>query len=168
MEFGTLFADGDHRWLPWTRDITDTTHFELYCRAHRDIFLLIFSREEAQRRIKVLNSAVLPVTPRTTFFLPLRYYGEEFYDKFQDSIPDAYGREYVMAAEYLDFTTASQLKINVHVPLRNEHLIFNGYLVDAYGCLQTLRSDNVLVDAAFAADFPFVLPKARKHPPRSK
>jgi hypothetical protein len=75
MEFGTLFADGDHRWLPWARDITDTTHFELYCRAHRDIFLLIFSREEAQRRIKVLNSAVLPVTPRTTFFLPLRYYG---------------------------------------------------------------------------------------------
>jgi hypothetical protein len=73
-----------------------------------------------------------------------------------------------MTAEYRDFTTASHLKISVYVPLRDEHLIFNGYLVDAYGSLQTLRSDNVLVDAAFAADFPHVLPKARKQPLRNK
>jgi hypothetical protein len=92
----------------------------------------------------------------------------EFYDSFQDSVPDAYSVDYVFSARYIDFATPAKRKIEVMVPLRGDSLLFSGYAVDTYGMMLELPASAILVDKAFALLHPIVLRGAKLEAPAAK
>jgi hypothetical protein len=159
MEFGTRFADGDYLWLPYSTDIATTEAFEKYCRSLTELQFLLLTVKEAQIRVKLLNTNVVPAIVAQEFYLDLRYFGETYYDTFQDTTADAYSRRYFFLARYGQFHDARQLKIMVLIPLRKQTILFNGYSYALYGQQRELPQDGVLVDAEFAKHTPCVLSK---------
>jgi hypothetical protein len=159
MEFGTRFADGDYIWLPYSKDISTTEAFEKYCRQLTELQFLLITVKEAQIRVKLLNTTMVPAIPMQEFYLDLRYFGEKYYDDFQDVVPDAYSRRYFFLARFGTFQDSRQLKIDVRVPLRKQTILFNGYAYALYGKQLELPLDSVLVDADFAKRTPCVLSK---------
>ena len=159
MEFGTRFADGEYLWLPYSTDIATTEAFEKYCRRLTELQFLLVTVKEAQIRVKLLNTNMVPAVPMTEFYLDLRYFGEAYYDTFQDTTADAYSRRYFFLARYGQFHGAHQLKIAVLILLRKQTVLFNGYAYALYGKQTELPPDGVLVDAEFAKKTPCVLSK---------
>jgi hypothetical protein len=159
MEFGTRFADGDYLWLPYSPDIATTEAFEKYCKRLTELQFLLITVREAQIRVKLLNTTSFSATPSSEFYLDLRYFGEKFYDDFQDTTADAYSRRYFFLARFGQFTDNRQLKIVVLIPLRKQTVQFNGYAYALYGQQSELPPDGVLVDAGFSKHTPCVLSK---------
>jgi RNase H-like domain found in reverse transcriptase len=159
MEFGTRFADGDYIWLPYSTDIASTEAFEKYCKRLTELQFLLITVKEAQIRVKLLNTNVIPAIPTTEFFLDLRYFGEKYYDDFQDTTADAYSRRYFFLARFGQFQDTRHIKISVLIPLRKQTAIFNGYAYALYGTQKELPPDGVLVDAEFSKHTPCVLSK---------
>ena len=159
MEFGTRFADGDYVWLPYSTDIASTEAFEKYCRRLTELQFLLITVKEAQIRVKLLNTNVIPAIPTTEFFLDLRYFGEKYYDDFQDTTADAYSRRYFFLARFGQFQDTRHIKIPVLIPLRKQTVLFNGYAYALYGTQKELPPDGVLVDAEFSKHTPCVLSK---------
>jgi hypothetical protein len=123
--------------------------------------MLLFTVAEASRRIRQLNSTPISIEPKSQFYLNLRFYGENFYDTFQDSCSDAYHVDYVIPAFYQDFDTAKKSSILVKVPLRRDELKFNGYLVETYGRLVTVPAGTVVVDKVLIRAHPCLLSSPR-------
>ena len=157
MEFGTQFADGDYIWLPYSTDISATEAFEKYCSSKHELQLLLLTTTEAQKRMKELNSMQLPLIINQKFYLPLRYFGEKFYDSLQDLFKDAYSQEYYYQAVYENFTDNRRLKVKVSVHVRSLKLIFNGVAYALYGQQDELPNGAVLVDREFLKNNPAVL-----------
>jgi hypothetical protein len=159
MEFGVRFADGDYLWIPYSTDISTTEAFAKYCATQPELKFLLLTVKDIQIQVKLLNTTVLPPILKQEFFLDLRYFGEQFYDFFQDKVEDAYSKSYYFLAHYTDFHDSKSLKVRVSVPLRKQVIVFNGYAYALYGQVSQLPLNGTLVDAAFAALFPCVLQK---------
>jgi hypothetical protein len=157
MDFFVRFLDSDRQWLRYSRDLSSTVQFETYVRSRPELRMLLYTATVAKTLISEINSKPLNVTPNSSFYLNLRFYGAPFYDAIQDHIEDAYLVDYVYEANYGTFRDASHLSIYVYVPLRKQRLIFTGYYVEAFGRLTTLPQATVLVDQAFSSRHPCVL-----------
>jgi hypothetical protein len=168
MEFGVHFEDGDYLWLPYSPDISTTTQFETYIRSKSELKMLLYTVIEAKRRVRELNSKPIVLPKSKTFYLNIRFFGETYYDTFQDSVPDAYHIDYVMLANYLDFHNAHHKTVYINVPLIREQIKFTGYFVETFGRLSKLPAGTVLVDKDFAALYPCVIPSPAKPSQRGR
>jgi hypothetical protein len=158
MEFGTRFEDGDYLWLPYSKDISDTSAFARYCAPKHELQILLLTARQAQKRIAELNAKTIPaVYLHQVFYLPLRFFGENFYDSFQDLFKDAYSQDYYYKAVYTDYHDLSRRKIKVTVPERNLKLVLNGAQFTMYGQQQELPRHAILVDRDFLKNNPAVL-----------
>jgi hypothetical protein len=105
-----------------------------------------------------LNAKVIPVDNlHQKFYLPLRFFGENFYDSFQDLFKDAYSKDYYYQAVYNDYHDLSRRRIKVTVPARSLNLVLNGSQLAMYGQQQELPNDAILVDRDFLKNNPAVL-----------
>jgi len=171
MEFRTVFADGDIRWLPYSTDISNTVPFEDYIRRFPELRVLLQSAKEALRFVTKCNSTPFAslAFPGKTFFLELRYFGSIYYDDITVPPEDLYRLQYFFKCTYTEWVR-EPLVISVlcHVP--NIRLVFNGYDVVTWGHVFVLPSTAVLVDAVFATKHPEVLacpvPASSRRPQR--
>jgi hypothetical protein len=158
MEFGTRFEDGDYLWLPYSKDISDTSAFARYCSSKLELQFLLLTARQAQKRIAELNAKVIPIEYlHRKFYLPLRFFGENFYDSFQDLFKDAYSTDYYYKAVYTDYHDLARRKIIVTVPDRSLKLILNGAQVAMYGQQEELPRNAIIVDRDFLKNNPAVL-----------
>jgi hypothetical protein len=110
-----------------------------------------------------IQKTVPGITPGRTFFLNLRFFGEEFYDTLQDKVfPNAYHEPYYFECVYGLFPDTKQLSIEFTVAIMGIILSFNGWHAFAFGQAFELPLNGHLVTAKFALENPLVFPAAHR------
>lgn len=158
MEFFIRFADGDERWVTWSKDLFDTTHYEHYCKSVPALFPLIYHRADAARRIAEINAQpITEVEPQQRFFLDLRQRGgATWYSKI--GLPQAEQLTYMLPCIYTRWVGKNNRKIKVECALTNEAFDFDHYTVIAYGTCMVLDTTRmVLIDKALCKKYPKIV-----------
>ena len=165
MIFEVLFADGEVHWLPWSKDLSDTEQFEVFCNSNSPLFLLLFTAAVASKMRKELNGrAITVVSPGDTVYVDIRFFGNPAY-YLALALPDSDHITYVVIGTYRAWYTTKQRKISIEFPLFNE--LFpaeDHYFVRCYGSRREFDPARmVLVDLPFARLHPQVLPEEHRN-----
>jgi hypothetical protein len=164
MWFFVEFADGEQKWLPWSRDLDGTQAYGDYMLAEHPLYALRFKAALAARERVALNRhAITEVSPSEHLFIDLRRWGECWYDQL--GLPDSYTYRHVVPAVYTRWMTdrhgtENRKQIKLRVELFDEDLIFDHYDVQCWGRRQDfIASEMLLVDENLARQFPSILPE---------
>lgn len=155
MEFLIRFADGDERWVTWSKDLFDTTHYEHFCKSVPALYPLIYNLAEAKRRMAEINAQpITEVEPQQRFFLDLRQRGgAAWYNSI--GLPDSAMKTYMLPCVYTRWVGKSNRKIKVECALTQEAFDFDHYNVRAYGtCMVLDPARMVLIDASLVKKYP--------------
>lgn len=160
MEFFIRYADGDERWVTWSKDLFDTVQYEEFCRAHAPLYPLLFTTKEAQRRIaEIKGSDITEVTPGDAVYVDLRSRGgATWYNSI--GLPDSARLTYVLPCVYTQWARKQKLrKILLRCDVTKEEFPVDHYFVRTYGMCRTVDpSTMVVIDAALCAQYPLILP----------
>ena len=76
MEFLVEFADGDILWIPFSKDISDTTHFEDFCQSKPELKILLL---DAKRAKALMSKIRLELNPKLRVghkaYINLKFFG---------------------------------------------------------------------------------------------
>jgi hypothetical protein len=161
MEFFIRYADGEERWVTWTKDLFDTVQYEEFCRAHAPLFPLLFTTKDAQRRIsEIKNSDITEVAPGDTVYVDLRSRGgATWYNSI--GLPDSARLTYVLPCVYTRWVHKNKLrKILLRSDVTKEEFPVDHYFVRTYGmCRAVTPASMVVIDAALCTKYPLILPQ---------
>jgi len=163
MWFYVEFADGEKKWLPWSRDLDGTQAYGDYVLSEHPLYALRFKAAQAPReRVSLNRHDITEVQPGDTVFIDLRRWGECWYDQL--NLPDSYTFRHVVSGVYTRWVSDRKDNINrkqikLRVDLFDEDLIFDHYDVQCWGRrTEFISSEMLLVDAALARQYPSILP----------
>ena len=159
MEFYVQFADGDARWVTWSKDLFDSIPYETYCRSRPELFPLIFTEKEARRRITEINgTAITEVTPGLRVFVDLRSRGScTWYANI--GLPDCHVRTYVIPCVYKAWEGKNKRKMKLFCELLQIELTVDHYFVVAYGTVRSFDDTMmILVNKHLAGQYAKILP----------
>jgi len=159
MEFFIRFADGDTRWVTWNKDLFDSIPYEQFCRSVPELFPLIFSADEARRRIMEINGTpISEIVPGQTVYVDLRTRGSStWYGSI--GLPDSDRLKYVLRCTYKAWVSSKQRKVRLYCELLKYEYAVDHYFVRTYGCSQDFDAGTmVLVDSVLCKTYPKILP----------
>ena len=154
LEFETEFCDGDIVFLPFSKDLSSTTQFELFCRLRKELWSLLLTTDNYKIRLKQLKN--LCVTEYTTFpaeiYVDIKQFGNSSW--YEDlSLPDPFRTIYVFSCEVTTFANPSTKKeVRIVFPLMDERYIENNVWVHTWGRYHKLEPNMRLIDAKFALE----------------
>ena len=99
MQFLVRFKDGDELWLPWSKDITDTTAFEDFCRTTPGLQLLVLTQADANKRKQAWKAADIDDNMwyhGRMVYCDLRTYGHEWYNSLSSTVPNLHTTIYLV------------------------------------------------------------------------
>jgi hypothetical protein len=99
LEFQIRFADGDTRWVPWSKDLFESAPYETFCRQHTHLFPLLYTVQRAKEEIKKLsNQVITDHAAGDTLLVNLRSFGEDWYQglKLRDLHTKTYAVPYTV------------------------------------------------------------------------
>eukprot|EP01042_Synura_sphagnicola_P005257 gene5257-biopygen5596 len=164
MEFEVLFCDGTVKWLIYSRDIYDTIAYEDFCRSRPELFLLVFSANEQQKRTKeIAKQPITTVSSGDVAYVDLRWFNHTWYDHLP--IPDPEHSTYVLKFVYGALVGGGKTKNNKIMAtcvLMQETFKVDNYFVLAYGSVGTLQPHHTPIDESFCLRYPDVLPRATR------
>ncbi len=160
MEFFIRYADGDERWVTWSKDLFDTVQYEEYCRATPPLFPLLFTVKEAQRRIAEINNTdITEVNVGDIVFVDLRARGgATWYNDI--GLPHSERITYVLHCTYTRWAPRHKLrKLYIHCAVTDEEWLVDHYFVRAYGMCRVVAPEGmVVVDKKLCRQYPSILP----------
>ena len=169
MWFFVEFADGEKKWLPWSRDLDDSQPYGDYMLREHPLYLLRFKAAMAPRERSALNrQEITEVSPGISIFIDLRRWGECWYDQL--NLPDSYSFRHVVPAIYTRWDVdrkrnENRKRIHLQVNIFNENIVFDHYEVMCWGRRTTFIADEMLmVDAALVSAYPSILPTRLQQP----
>lgn len=166
MEFETRFMDGSTVWLPYSNDISLTTHFEDYCRSNPPLLELLYDVKTAAKHIRILNSQ--PITEfelGQVVYVDLRSYavGNTLWFEETCNLPDWPHIKYVVKSVYRQWANAKHTKVSMYTEVFDETLIWDHYSVRSYGSCPVFDPVRmVLIDPKFVLQYPQVLPDSSR------
>jgi hypothetical protein len=158
MEFFIRFADGEQKWVTWSKDLFDSIPYENFCRSQPPLFPLIFTVAEAKRRIAEINAKpITEVQPGDKVFVDLRSRGNAWYQGL--GLPRCDELTYVLPCKYGPFYGRNERKIRLFFELTKEDFPVDHYFVQAYGSCKTFDAERmVLVTPALCRKYPGLMP----------
>lgn len=160
MEFFIRYADGEERWVTWNKDLFDSVPYENYCRSRPELFPLVYTIKEADRRIKEINQrAITAVAPGQRVFIDLRSRGScTWYASI--GLPRSEQLQYVLTCTYVAWVGTQKRKISVRCELLQVLYTVNHYFVLSYGSVTRFDPDQmVLVDKDLCKKYPKIMPE---------
>jgi hypothetical protein len=157
MEFEIHFQDGDVRWLTWTPDLFETTHYEDFCRSNPALYPLLYSASEAKKIRTTLNrTAITEIAPGDTVYVDLRCFGAVWYNQL--ALPDLDHTHYVVLTYVVQFYNRACTKVTVRMDVFDLVMTQTHEWVLSYGSVKHFDPASMtLVDSAFTREFPQVL-----------
>ena len=157
MEFLVRFCDSSELWLPWSADLFSTIPYEIFCSSHPELRPLLHTAKKANNDVARLKKSVISeVQSGDVVFVDLRSYGAGWYDTL--NLPDKYRLKYVLEYFYLEFIE-HRTRIRCYCKVFDEYFIVDRDFVQRYGSVRKKPPDAILIDAAFCAKYPEILPK---------
>lgn len=161
MEFFIRYADGDERWVTWSKDLFDSIPYEDFCRAHPPLFPLLYTTKEAARRIaEIKNSDITEVAPGDAVYVDLRARGgATWYNSI--GLPDSARITYVLPCAYVRWAhRQARRKIVIRCDITNEEWTVDHYFVRCYGTCRAVAPENmVVITAQLCVQYPLILPQ---------
>ena len=156
-DFELEYESGKRLWLPYDhREVGSLVLFELYCRAHSDLFPLLYSAADAAKEISSLNKTVINnYAVKDTIFLNLRFFGAQWYSDKKLLLPDKLQSIYRVSCTVFAFTSNNKL-MEVKIPLFKLHYQLNGFDIKAF-VSKEIKHDEILLDAALSKKHPYLL-----------
>lgn len=155
LEFEVVFADGELKWIPYSKDLYDSLPYEHYCRSHPELQFLIYPYAEQLRRERETKGAkITAVKPGDKVYVDLRSYGATWYQSLP--LPDKDHKKYVL--EYIYGRRISDSKIKAECVLFQEVFTVDNLFVVQYGSIFTLQPEMILIDMSLCLKIPELLP----------
>ena len=153
MSFKVTYADGDTRWVPYSRDISQTVQFEDYCNSFPPLRQLLVNAADAVKSHKALNKTpIVDVSPGDVFYVTLRAFSYTWFDDLSDILDEAC--QYVVKCECLDWKTQAHREIWISYPVFNSRHTVGNAFISQYFFTRQLSDSMKLVDAAMLRDKP--------------
>ena len=163
MWFQIVFQDGDVRWLPYSKDIDQTVHYETLCRTRHDLWPLLYTTTVLKEELKRLKQPITMFNHfPTTIYVDLRAFGDsKWYDSL--NLPDGHGSIFVFECEVSNFADAHTKKqVRLFYPLIELRESVNNVWLHTWGRYPNLQPTLQLIDANFATTYPQILePRSR-------
>lgn len=132
LDFEVRFKDSSVLWLPYSKDLADTTHFEDFCRSRMELRLLLLTASLASQQLATWrSSAITLVKPGDTCYVLLRSYGQAWYLTLP--LPDLLHTHYYVLHTYQSYVSKARRKITLFCPLFNESYPVDNTFVNLYG-----------------------------------
>ena len=160
-EFEVLFTDGSLVWLPYSKDIADTAPFELFVNSRPELFILLYSSEEASRLIVELNrQSIISVRPGDTVYVDLRSFSATWYKTLP--LPDVAHVQYLLEHKYIKWIGKQHRKLQIECILTGEIFKVDHFFVKAWGTMtkKTRSPDAVILSEKIALEYPQILPES--------
>ena len=163
MEFEVEFADGDIRWLPYSKDLEQTTHFETLCRLRHDLWPLLYTTAVLKSELQILRKPISPFPSFPWFmYVDLRAFGDtEWYEQLP--LPDSYHSIFVYECQIINFADPkTKKKVQLFYPLIDLQENVDNSWLHSWGRYTTLQPPMQLIDAKFASTYSQILePRSR-------
>ena len=162
-EFEVEFRDKSKLWLPWSKDLFDTIHYESFCRERRELYPLLFTVAEAKKQISaVLSQEITAVVPGDEVYVSLQAICPYYYDSLETILTDIYHTQYVVKLSYKGWKNPRSRKfIGGSIAVFNfEWTNLDNYFVTFYGSNKLRSHDMVILDAIYFNSHPEAKPKA--------
>jgi hypothetical protein len=160
MDFYVRFADGDERWVPWSKDLFDSVPYEAFCRSRPALAPLIYNTQEAQQRMVKINSTpITEVQPGQAVYVDLRSRGNAaWYHSI--GLPDPDRLTYVLPCIYQHWLGRQQRKLQLSCEVTKEEFPVDHYFVQRYGSITIFNPQTMVkVDQTLCKKFPQILPQ---------
>lgn len=160
MDFYVRFADGDEKWVPWSKDLFDSVPYETFCRSRPALAPLIYNTQEAQQRMVKINSTpITEVQPGQAVYVDLRSRGNAaWYHSI--GLPDPDRLTYVLPCIYQRWLGRQQRKLQLSCEVTKEVFPVDHYFVQRYGLVTIFNPQTMVkVDQALCKKFPQILPQ---------
>jgi hypothetical protein len=155
MEFEVLFeGEKDPIWLTWTRDLSDSSPFDTFCKRHHPLYPLVFDLQKSYMDAKAaLNrTPITVVSPGDQVYLSLRFFSTRVYDEEMDAdtLPDKYHVDYVVIMRYTRWSSRAHTRIDGVIPVFAKMATeFSHLFVQRWGRTFELSPAAVLVDETY-------------------
>jgi hypothetical protein len=161
MEFLVEFADGDILWIPFSKDISDTTHFEDFCQSKPELKILLL---DAKRAKELMSKIRLELNPKLKVghkaYTNLKFFGYTWFDAI--GLPDV-DKQYIVAYELVASVKAKIPKFIASFPVfknfgNDFSQTVDNYWLTAYGYIPEYNPDfHILVNAELIKEYPKIL-----------
>jgi hypothetical protein len=135
MSFHTEFKDGTNSWLPFSKDLFDTVHFENFCRSRPELFPILFTVAIAEKELKSIREQdIKTVKPGDIVYVDLRAFGHLWYDSLP--IEDPLHTTYLLEHEYLRYVKdkkETKRKMVINCKVFKKAYEVDGVFVKMYG-----------------------------------
>ena len=130
-EFLVRFIDGDERWVPWSKDLFDTTQYEEYCMSIKCLRPLVSPVSQVKSWLKRLRSIPIEViAPTTPIYLDIRAFGYDWYQALP--LPDLHVHSYLVEAVYGAWVKTNR-SIRLECPVLQRSMVVDHVFVYMYG-----------------------------------
>ena len=164
MQFEVNFLGNTTLWVPWSPDLFSSIPYEEFCRSRSELFLLIYSAQEALSYYNtILKTPITAVAPLDIVYVDLRSYNQHWYTTL--SLPDLDHTTYVLEYHYTKWSHPKKLKIEATVPVLSEHWFgkhaLDAYFVKAFGSNKILTPAMTLITADLLLKHPDINPSKK-------
>ena len=161
MEFLVEFADGDILWIPFSKDISDTTHFEDFCQSKPELKILLL---DAKRAKALMSKIRLELNPKLKVghkaYMNLKFFGYTWFDAI--GLPDV-DKQYIIAYELVASVKGKTPRFIASFPIfknfgNDFSQTVDNYWLTAYGYIPEYNPDfHILVNAELIKEYPKIL-----------
>lgn len=156
IELLVEFEDGDIVWLPFSNDISSTKQFESFCKLKAHLTPLLYTDKIWKNMMKTINNTpILNVEMNMRFYLNLRYYGDNYYQKLD--LPNKDTIDYMVECRYIRWLNKEHTSVKVECMLFNEKFNWNTVTVYLYGGIIKLMDKMFLIDGEFIRKYPKIM-----------
>jgi hypothetical protein len=163
LEFKIRFLDGDERWLPWSKDITETVQFQHFCESRPHLVPLLVSAHKANKELtEIRTRPITMIQPGEEVYTSLQFFGDQWFQELD--LPDWDFKDYVVRMRYDQFRDRSHMRIRVYCVSLDECLRdWDSVDVNKWGLRRTLKEDMILVTDGLIHHYPTLI-DAKKLP----
>ena len=152
LTFSVLFAAGDTRELPYSKDLFDSIPYEEYCDSKPYLRHLKYPTEQAKKFIQdIKRKPIQGFQEKQEVYVDIRLYGDGWFNKLE--LPDTQTMMYVSKFQILKCYTKKLQMMNV---ITNDTHLLTAYQIYCYVHTTFDPASMVLIDEAFMLEYPQV------------
>ena len=139
LEFYVQYADGDERWMSYSKDLFDCEAYEVYCKTRPELWFCVYTVADARKfRSKVNKEPITELHVGDTIYVDLRAIGISWYNglgkgSLNPVLPNEDENTYVLKCKVTEWAKNQQTKVKVGVTVSSWSLygIMNVFFVGA-------------------------------------
>jgi hypothetical protein len=177
LSFLILFADNDLIWVPFSKDISETTQFESFCEINRELRYLLVGASLQKNFIRSINACESDDMYVGFYaYTKLRFFGYDWFESLNlpvvqrvnlqlppklANLTHLFTKDYVMMWEVIEVKKRNNYVIRI--PILNGYTFkADRYWISSFGYIVFDFNLHISIDQKLLTDFPAILKSFKK------